>query len=263
VERVLDESSAEALEGVLRLQPSVREGILRAKARLEWAERTIDALSGRGVSIVRMTDPVYPAALRELADGPPLLYAFGRWDLAESRGVGMVGATRPSQRGRDIARGLAARLAERGVTVVSGYALGVDDASHLGALEHGGATVLCVPFGIRRFEPRAGWPGGEALARQALILSEQPPDAAWETQAALSRNRLIAALSRALIIVETSAKGGAMNTFEHARRLGRPVFAVRVQEAPDSGRGNAVALGKGARPIGRFGDIDEVLAAIG
>ena len=263
VERVLDQSNDEALAAELRLHPSLREGILRARARFEWAERTVAALAERGVRVARRGDEAYPQPLTELKDAPPLLYLFGDWRPEDLRAVGMVGSTHPSARGRDIARGLAMRLAGQGVTVVSGFAQGIDDASHLAALAEGGRSVLCLPFGIRRFRPRAGWPPTSALAERGAILSEQSPDSDWETQAALSRNRLIAALSRALIVVEAAPKGGTMNTFEHALGLGRPTFAVRFQEAPESARGNAIALGRGAAPLERLGDLDRVIEAVG
>jgi DNA processing protein len=154
------------------------------------------------------------------------------------------------------------RPARAGVTVVSGFAEGIDDASHMGALDEGGRTVLCLPFGIHRFRSRAGWPALADLATRAVALTEQPPDADWESQAALTRNRLIAALSHALIVVETEIKGGAMTTFEHALRLGRRLFAVRFQDPPPSARGNSVALGRGAQPLERLADAQAVVEAV-
>ena len=262
MERVLEHSDDGTLDDVLRLEPSLRQGVLRAKARMEWATRTLETLSEHAVRVVRSVDSDYPQALRDLPDGPPLLYQFGEWRAEDIRSVGIVGSTRPSGRGRDISRGLGMRLARAGITVVSGFALGVDDAAHLGALGEGGRTVICLPCGVRRFQPRAEWPSMRELSERAVVLSERPPDADWETHAALSRNRLIAALSRALIVAETSPKGGAMNTLEHAQRLGRCTFAVKFRNAPQSGRGNAIALAKGAQPLQSLGDVDRVAAAL-
>jgi len=262
VRRVLDDGNDEALSEVLRLQPSVCEGILKARARLEWAERLVESLREKGVRVYRCTDPDYPVSLKDLTDAPPLLYVFGDLRPEDRRSVAMVGTTRPSRRGRDIARGIAMRLVRQGITVVSGFAQGIDDASHLSALAEGGRTILCLPFGIRRFRTRSDWPSVREMSGRAVILSEQPPETEWETQAALNRNRVIAALSRAIVIAETSPKGGTMNTFEHAVGLGRPIFCVKYREPPDSARGNAIAIGRGARPIERLGEVSEIVATV-
>ena len=262
VERVLEQADAEALAEITRLQPSLGEDILRARTRMDWARRTLDALSARGVRVVRETDPGYPAALKGARNPPPLLYVLGELRPEDARAVGIVGATRASEKAVQTAQGFAARLARLGVTVVSGFAEGVDNAAHLGALEGNGRTVLCLPHGIRKLRLRGGWPAMSELARRGAAISEQPPDTGWETQAALNRNRIIAALSRALIVVETGPKGGTMNTFNHAIELGRPVFAVRYESPAPSGRGNALCLARGAEPLARFRDIERVVEAV-
>lgn len=261
VERALEEDDA-ALAELGGLAPDAIEAVSRARNRLGWAQRALESLCRQGGGVSRPIDPDYPEMLKDLPNPPPLLYQIGQWRAEDRRAAAIVGATKPSARGEEIARGLAARLAKAGVTVVSGYARGVDSAAHLGALHAGGRTVLCLPHGIRQFEPRADWPPVADLLRQAAVLSEQPPDARWETQAALTRNRLIAALSRAVIVVESSPDGGAMNTFSHARALGRHVFAVRFEEPPDSAGGNALCLAHGAAPLERFRDVEGVVKAV-
>ena len=262
VERALQVDDA-TLADAGGLAPDAIKAVSRARNRLDWAQRALESLCRQGGGVSRPIDPDYPDVLKDLPNPPPLLYQLGQWSAEDCRAAAIVGATKPSSRGADIARGLAARLAEAGVTVVSGYARGVDSAAHLGALQAGGRTVLCLPHGIRSFGQRADWPPVNDLLRQAAILSEQPPDAPWETQAALTRNRLIAALSRAVIVVETSPKGGAMNTFSHACALGRKVFAVRFETPPDSAQGNAVCLARGAAPLERFRDVERVIEAVG
>ena len=262
VRRGVDDDTEESLAEVARLQPSVAEQVLRARSRLDWAERTLAALAERGVRALRDTDADYPGALKSVPNPPPLLYVLGELLPGDAEAVGIVGVTRPSERGLAVARGLAMRLARAGVAVVSGFAEGVDNAAHLGALEEGGRTLLCLPHGIRRHRLREGWPPPGELAQRGAALSEQPPDTDWETQAALNRNRLIVALSRAIVIVETGAKGGTMNTFQHAVEMSRPVFAVRYQDPAPSARGNALCLARGARPLDRFRDVEEVLAVV-
>ena len=262
VGRVLDQADRDKLAEVARLEPSVADGVLQAKARLGWAERTLRELTRRGGRVIRGLDPGYPPPLRDLRNPPPLLYAFGQWRGEDARAVGIVGATRASARARDIAWGLAMRLARAGVTVVSGYARGIDNSAHLGALDTGGRTTICLPCGIRRLEARPDWPPFGRVFEQGCALSEQPPDHEWSAEAALNRNRLIAALSRALIVVETRPKGGAMNTFDHAVELGRPAFAVAFARPAEGGRGNAICLARGAEPLNRLRDVDQVLRVV-
>lgn len=261
VQRVL-EADAATLAEIGRIAPDAVEAVSRARNRLDWAQRTLEDICRRGGGVCRSVDPDYPEAVNDLPNPPPLLYQLGQWRKEDRRAVAVVGATKPSARGADIARGLALRLARAGIAVVSGYALGIDTAAHLGALEAGGRTVLCLPSGIRQFKLRGGWPPLAEVLRRGAVLSEQPPDTAWETQAALTRNRLIAALSRALVVVEARPKGGTMSTFEHARGIGRPVFAVRFDNPPESALGNAACLGGGAAPLERFRDVEKVIAAV-
>lgn len=262
VRRVIEEATEEDLAEVARLQPSVAEQVLRARSRLDWAERTLAALAERGVRVLRLSDAGYPEALKSIPSAPPLLYCLGELRPEDTAAAAIVGATRPSERGLAVARGIALRLARAGVTVVSGYAEGVDNAAHLGALEEGGRTVLCLPHGIRRLRLREGWPAPGDLAERGAVLSEQPPDCDWESQAALNRNRLIAALSRAVVVVETGPKGGTMNTFQHALEMRRPVFPIRYEDPAPSARGNAICIARGARPLLRLGDVEEIVEVV-
>jgi len=263
VERALEQANPETLAGIARMEPDLALHVQQAVARLEWAERTVESLAGHGVNVVRRCDGGYPPVLTELRNPPPLLYVTGEMKASDSRAVGIVGSTRPTARARDIAGALAERLAKEGVTVVSGFAEGIDEAAHLGALGGAGRTVLCLPFGIRRLKLRAGWPGLADLRTKGAALSEQPPDTDWQTHSALARNRLIAALGRALIVVESKPDGGAMNTVQWARELGRPVFAVVYQNPTEQARGNAICLAKGATPLERLRDVEKVVAAVG
>jgi len=263
VERALEQASPETLAGIARMEPDLALHIQQAGARVEWVERQIESLAGHGVNVVRRCDTAVPPVLKDLRNPPPLLYVAGEIQAPDSRAVGIVGSTRPTARARDIAGALGEKLAGAGVTVVSGYAEGIDEAAHLGALRGAGRTILCLPFGIRRLKLRPGWPGLAELKKRGAALSEQPPDTDWQTQAALARNRLIAALGRALIVVETTADGGAMNTVQWARELGRPVFAVAYQNPPEQARGNALCLARGAVALERLRDVEKVLAVVG
>ncbi len=117
-------------------------------------------------------------------------------------------------------------------------------------------------MGISRFESHAGFPPAHVLARHGAIVSEQPPDVFWTVEGALARNRITAALSRALLVVETKEEGGTMHTFNIARKEGKRVFVVTYRHPPPSAKGNKIAIERGGTPIGNFSDIHLVLRAL-
>jgi len=241
---------------------ALAEAIRRAAASVAHAARRVEDLHRCGVRIVRIVDPAYPPALRDLRNPPPLLYIYGDIGDRDARAVGIVGTTDPSPRGRAIAEEFGARFAAAGVTVVSGYAHGIDAAAHRGAFRGGGRSVLCLPHGLRRFRARPDFPPLAEIGKRGALLSECPPDALWSRAAAIARNRIIAALGRALLVIETQPHGGAFHTVSAAESLGRPIFAVRFREPPESARGNAMLIARGATPLCAFAEINEVLRVV-
>ena len=259
---VFQEAGREGLAEVRGVTLEMVEAITRGDLP-ERAEPTVELMRKRGVRIVCMGDHAYPDRLRDLLNPPPLLYMVGDIGPQDARALGMVGTTKPSRKGRAIAEEFAARLAARGVTVVSGYAHGVDAAAHRGAFKGGGRSILCVPFGIRHFRPRPDFPRVSEIAARGAIVSECPPDQEWSSAAAIARNRIIAALSGAVFVIETRVQGGTMHTVKAAQNLGRPLLALKYDDAPPSARGNAVLVARGATPIRKFNEIGRVMEAIG
>lgn len=259
---VLEAAGRDELESVRGVTRVLAASILRARGRMEWGERTVERLREGGVRILRMSDEGYPSALHDLPNPPPLLYVLGEFTSRDARAVGMVGTTKPSDRGRRIAEGFAARLASAGVTVVSGYAHGIDAASHRGAFRGGGRSILCVPYGIGHFRARPDFPPLREIAERGAVVSECPPDAEWSSRAAVARNRIIAALGRALLVVETRTRGGTLHTVRASQDLRRPVFALKYRQPPDSARGNSVLIARGATAMAAFGEINKILEAL-
>ena len=260
---VVEDARREDLGAIWGMTRPLAEALLRARSQLGWAERTAATLQARGVRILRMGMPGYPAALLELANAPPLLYMVGEIARQDLAAVSMVGTTKPSDKGRHIAEQFAAKFAAAGVTVVSGYAHGVDAASHRGAFNGGGRSILCVPYGIAHYRPRADFPPLAEIASRGAIVSECPPEQEWSSAAAVARDRIIAALGRAVFVIETRPRGGTMHTVKAAQQLGRPVFALKYQRAPDAARGNSILIARGATAVATFGEIDRILARVG
>jgi DNA processing protein len=142
------------------------------------------------------------------------------------RSVALVGSRASTAYGEHVAGDLAHRLGERGWTVVSGGAYGIDAAAHRGALAAGAPTVAVLACGVDRVYPSGNGALLERIAQDGLVVSEWPPGAAPHRHRFLVRNRLIAALTRGTVVVEAAARSGARATARRASRLGRPVMAV-------------------------------------
>jgi DNA processing protein len=160
---------------------------------------------------------------------PPLglwVRGAGRLDEVVERSVALVGSRAATAYGEHVAGELAFQLAERGWTILSGGAYGIDSAAHRGALAASGATVAVLACGVDRAYPAGNAPLLHRVAESGLVVSEWPPGAAPHQHRFLVRNRLIAALTGGTVVVEAAARSGAMATAHRARDLGRPVMAV-------------------------------------
>ena len=229
---------------------------------LDAARRMADELGREGVRVVTAVAPEYPAALRDLRRPPPVLYVYGPLTASDEPGFAVAGSSTASDRGRQIARRSGGELAEAGRTVVSGYARGVDEEAHRGALEAGGRTVLVLPTGVRSFRLRDKLGRfAEEVGGRITLVSECPPDDAWSSRAAVLRDRLIAALGRGLLVVEARPDGGTMITFRHAVRMGRPAYVARYRRAPSGATGNRVAIRAGGIPVRSMAELRNVVRA--
>ncbi|MFW5691928.1 MAG: DNA-processing protein DprA [Chloroflexota bacterium] len=180
-----------------------------------------------GIRILTLGNPDFPQALVALPDAPPTLFVLG--DLpADTSGVAVVGTRNPSQEMFELASCIGVTLAERGSTVVSGLAMGIDRAAHMGALAvpHG-RTIAVLGGGILHPYPPQNRQLAQAIvARGGALVCEVAPDAAVSAPGLVARNRLITGLSRAIIVAETETTGGAMHAVRFGRTQQRPIYAV-------------------------------------
>jgi DNA processing protein len=211
---------------------------------------------------LRRRDPGYPPLLAAIHDPPPRLWLRGDAppDVLLRPAVAIVGARACSAYGRAVARSLGRALAGAGVTVISGLARGVDGEAHRGALEAGGPTVAVLGCGIDRDYPAAH----AELARRivdggGLVVSEYEAGvepAPWRFPA---RNRIIAGLSRATVVVEARERSGALITADFALEEGREVLAVPGEITSSLSAGTNALLRLGATPVTGAGDVLEAL----
>lgn len=182
---------------------------------------------GWAIELVRINDQEYPAELREISNAPVLLYRMGRKLNEYDRKIAIVGTRKASENGLRYAREWAAGCAGAGLGVVSGLAFGIDAAAHRGCLDGGGQTIAVLGSGIDNITP----PGQSGLAQEILekggsIISEYPMGAPAYKGNFLKRNRIIAGLCEASLVVEAPFKSGAINTATQAFEQNRQVFAV-------------------------------------
>jgi DNA processing protein len=204
----------------------------------------------------------FPPLLRAIFDPPRALYLRGAGDveLLARRSVGVVGARSCSPYGAQVARMLGRELAAAGLVVVSGLARGIDGEAHRGALEAGGITVGVLGCGIDRDYPAVNAQLSRRIEEQGLVISEYEPGvepAPWRFPA---RNRIIAGLCEAVVVVEARERSGALITADFALEEGRDVFAVPGEITSALASGTNALLKLGAAPLTRT---DDVLDALG
>ena len=209
---------------------------------------------------VRRSERLYPDLLRELHDPPASLFVRGTPQTLARPAVAIVGARSCSAYGAHVARKVARDLASAGLVVVSGLARGIDGEAHRGALAGGGPTLAVLGCGIDRDYPRAHADLAARIARNGAVVSEYPPGtepAPWRFPA---RNRVIAGLALATVVVEARTRSGALGTADFALELGREVFAVPGEITAALSAGTNDLLRQGATPLL---SADDVLSALG
>jgi DNA processing protein len=216
------------------------------------------ALERAGARIIPLWDEArYPPLLRAIHDPPALLYLLG--DLPAAETLAVVGARQASANGRHLTATICAEMAERGITVVSGLARGIDTAAHQGVLDGGGRTVGVLGCGIDRVYPPENARLFVRILEQGGILSEYPPGTPPLAGHFPGRNRIISGLARGVLIVEAAEGSGSLITADFALEQGREVFAVPGPVyAPTSGGVNRL-LKEGAHLVTEARDILDIL----
>jgi DNA processing protein len=201
------------------------------------------------LTVIRRREARYPPLLAQLHDPPHQLHLRGDPEVLSLPSVAVVGARSCSSYGAQVARDLARELASAGVAVVSGLARGIDGEAHRGALESGGTTVAVLGCGIDRDYPRSHAELASRIRKSGAVVSEYPPGvepAPWRFPA---RNRIIAGLCLATVVVEARERSGALITADFALELGRDVFAVPGEITAALSAGTNGLLRQGAAPL--------------
>ena len=263
-ERVLAASPASvgALPGFGR-ELTRRVATASSPEAAQRAAKALETLKECGAVAITPDDLAYPDAFRALPDAPFLLFAIGRLELLGCAGVGIVGTREPSPYGREATAALAGDLARAGYCIVSGMAKGIDAAAHLAALDAGGTTVGVLGSGIDRVYPPENRNLFRRMREEGLLITELPPGEEPLAGNFPRRNRLIAALSEGVLVVEMGERSGAQHTVTYALELGREVFAVPGPIGSPTSAGTNQLLKDGARLVTSSSDILEELRGVG
>ena len=241
----------------LRLPPEAVDTII-ARDLQSTAEAEIGAVKRLGGDILLLDDGVYPSSLREIYDPPIVLYVKGAWsECLDQPCIGVVGSRRCSTYGQNSALMLARDLAQRGVTVISGFARGIDAAAHRGALEAGGRTIAVLGTGIDEIYPRDHAKlAAEILAHGGALVSQFPLKTPPVSENFPYRNRIISGLSLGIVVVEAAEHSGSLITARLAMEQNREVFAVPGNITSRNSFGtNYLIKGAGAKLVQQWQDI--------
>jgi DNA processing protein len=195
-------------------------------AALSCADAALEANDRIGSRLLVLGEIGYPAVLLDLRDPPPFLFALGSTATLEAPGIAIVGTRHASPTGERTAHRLGSALSRVGACVVSGMARGIDAAAHRGALDAGGPTVAVLGGGVDRPYPQSHRALYEAIRARGLVISEALPGSPPLPGAFPRRNRIIAALGRALLVIEAGDRSGALITADQALDMGRPIGVV-------------------------------------
>jgi DNA processing protein len=214
-----------------------------------------------GIEVVLPDDPHFPTPLHGDPRRPEVLFVRGSLDSLDARRVGIVGTRNPTRRGAQTAARFGHELAAAGVCIVSGLALGVDGAAHRGALAVEGARpVAVVANGLDQPYPRRHADLWAEIAERGALLSEWPPGVIPEPYRFPQRNRILAALSELVVVIESRERGGSLITAHEAAERGIDVFAVPGSIDQRSSAGTNALLEVGAAPASSS---DTLLVALG
>lgn len=218
---------------------------------LRWLEKN-------NAQIIALEDPAYPVLLREIHDPPLVLYAQGNVSLLTQQQLAIVGSRHPTPTGKDLAYQFSKELASAGLVITSGLALGVDAASHQGALVAKGKTIAVLGTGLKYIYPRGHQTLAQEIVRkEGLLISEFPIDTPPKATNFPMRNRVISGLSLGVLVIEAAIRSGSLITARMALEQNRDVFAIPGSIHNPLARGCHQLIRQGAKLVETSQDVLE------
>lgn len=244
--------------GILKMHLNTFEKLLNENPILEEyldkANFVLDRQEEAGVMSYVWTDPEFPERLRKIAnDCPPIIHLKGNTGLLnEVNTVAVIGARAADKEGNEAAYRLGRRYAQEGNVIVSGLAFGCDTSAHKGCLDVGGKTIAIVGNGLDICHPKENkWLEQRILQEEGLMVSEQPFAIKANPSRLVARNRLQAAISKAVILAQCPEKSGSLHTMRFARKYGKESLAVKFPLMTSANAGNHLLLTQLSSPSGK------------
>ena len=240
------------------LSSKIVENFLQMRSSVDL-EKVWQGIQAKDIQVLTWDDPEYPVRLKEIELPPPVLYVRGGLLPEDEWAIAIVGTRRLTPYGRQVTTEIAGMLARSGISVVSGLARGIDGVAHKAALEAGGRTLAVLGNGVDRiYPPEHRLLAGEIL-RHGALLSDYAPGTPPDGLNFPPRNRIIAGLSLAVVVVEAGESSGALITATFAADQGRDVFAVPGSITAPQSQGTNRLIQQGARPLLDPGEVLEAL----
>ncbi len=239
----------------------LKNSIIDAIKAPDWEiiESDLAWLKKDGNHAITLHDNLYPELLKQIDDPPPVLFVRGNPSILSSPQIAIVGSRNPSALGQQTAIDFALNLARQGLTITSGLALGIDAASHQGALQADGLTIAVAGTGLDRIYPARNKDLANRILEQGAIVSELPPGTPAKTHHFPRRNRIISGMSMGLLVVEAARQSGSLITARLALESNREVFAIPGSIHNPLARGCNALIKEGAKLVENLQDIFDEL----
>ena len=248
------QATSEELEKIERLSPTMRDLLSRKPVQYP-IERELELIHEYGCQIVTLYDDAYPPLLKEIDTPPLVLYIRGKLTSEDALSISLVGSRDARDYGRKVGYRLSYQLAQRGLTVVSGLAKGIDTSAHRGALEAGGRTIAVMGSGLSFIYPATNSALAEKIEASGALISEFSMDVKPKPRNFPRRNRIISGLTLGTVVVEASNRSGALITARLAGEQGREVFAVPGEIFSELSTGTHKLINNGAKLINTVDDL--------
>ncbi|MCQ1528013.1 DNA-processing protein DprA [Lutispora saccharofermentans] len=231
--------------------------LIISKRDIDKIDRYLKKVKENDIKVYTIDEESYPQNLKNIYDPPPVLYVRGNIESGDECAIAVVGSRKASDYGLKTGERLGMELAEAGITVISGMALGIDSAAHRGALKAGGRTIAVFACGLNYVYPKGNYNLAKKIIKHGAIISEYPLGIAAAPQNFPARNRIISGMSKGVVIVEANEKSGSLITADFALEQGRDVFAVPGNIGAPNSRGTNELIKNGAKLVSCIDDILE------
>ncbi len=239
------------------LAAGFNSGAWREKAKADW-----DNVRRVPCGLLFISDPDYPDYLKEIPDAPLALFYLGDKNLLSSPGLAIVGARKCTNEGMAVTAHVARGVAEAGISIISGMALGIDRVAHLCGLEGAGSSIAVLGCGVDVLYPHKNEDLYRLMTQKGLVISEFPPGTRPQPSYFPIRNRIISGLSYGVLVVEAALRSGTLITARLANEQNRQVFAIPGSPLARTSQGCQELIRRGARPVFSAHDIIEDLAPL-